>query len=140
VNNKANIEVLGTHFNVDAYENNSTLSTTLLEGSVKVNGTVIKPGQQAQVEDVVRVVNDVDTGKVMAWKNGLFNFEGARLNEVMKQLERWYDIEVVYEKGIPDIVFGGEMTKNISLAGLLLILEKSDIHFRLEGRKLVVLP
>jgi transmembrane sensor len=140
VANRADIEVLGTHFNVEAYDNNTSLATTLLEGSVSVNGTVIKPGQQARVEEGVRVVNNVDTSQVMAWKNGLFNFEGATLPEVMKQLERWYDIEVAYEKGVPDIVFGGEMTKNISLAGLLLVLEKSDIHFRLEGRKLVVLP
>jgi transmembrane sensor len=138
-NDKANIEVLGTHFNVDAYDNNTALSTTLLEGLVKVNGTTITPGQQARITNVLKVVNNADTDKVMAWKNGLFNFEGATLEEVMKQLERWYDIEVVYEKGIPDIEFGGEMTKNISLKGLLLVLEKSDIHFRLEGRKLIVL-
>ena len=146
VANRADIEVLGTHFNVEAYDNNSVLKTTLLEGRVKIGNAasqqsaILKPGQQAQVEEGVRVANNVDTSQVMAWKNGLFNFEGATLPEVMKQLERWYDIEVVYEKGVPDIVFGGEMTRNVSLAGLLLILEKSDIHFRLEGRKLVVLP
>ncbi|AXY73702.1 FecR family protein [Paraflavitalea soli] len=157
VDNRADIEVLGTHFNVEAYDNMATIKTTLLEGSVKVGSrprqesgaagntasqqsAILKPGQQAQVEEGVQVVNNIDTSKVMAWKNGLFNFEDATLKEVMKQLERWYDIEVVYEKGVPDIVFGGEMTKNISLAGLLLILEKSDIHFRLEGRTLVVLP
>lgn len=140
VDDRAQIEVLGTHFNVDAYDNNKALNTTLLEGSIKVNGTIIKSGQQAQITDVLRVVDNADISKVMAWKNGLFNFEGATLDEVMKQLERWYDIEVVYEKGIPDIEFGGEMTKNISLNGLLLVLKESDIHFRLEGRKLVVLP
>jgi transmembrane sensor len=140
VDGKAEVEVLGTHFNVDAYDNNTALSTTLLEGLVKVNGTTITPGQQARITNVLKVVNNADTEKVMAWKNGLFNFEGATLEEVMKQLERWYDIEVVYEKGVPDIEFGGEMTKNISLKGLLLVLEKSDIHFRLEGRRLIVLP
>lgn len=140
VNGRAEIEVLGTHFNVDAYDNNKALKTTLLEGSVKVNGTVIKPGEQALITNALRVIKNADLSKVMAWKNGLFNFEGATLEEVMQQLERWYDIEVVYEKGIPDIAFGGEMTKNISLDGLLLALEKSDIHFRLEGRKLIVLP
>jgi transmembrane sensor len=139
-NDKADIEVLGTHFNVDAYSNNTSLSTTLIEGSIKVNGVFIKPGQQARITDKVDIVNNADTNKVMAWKNGLFNFEGATLDEVMKQLERWYDIDVVYEKGIPDIKFGGEMTKNISLNGLLFMLETSDIHFRLQGRKLIVLP
>jgi hypothetical protein len=86
------------------------------------------------------VVRNADINKAMAWKNGLFNFEGATLEEVMKQLERWYDIEVVYENGIPNIAFDGKMTKDIPLAGLLVMLEKSKVRFRLEGRKLVVLP
>ncbi|WP_346317689.1 FecR domain-containing protein [Chitinophaga sp. YIM B06452] len=137
---RAEIEVLGTHFNVSAYDNDRVVNTTLLEGSVSVNGVKIKPGQQALVAGGETVVSKADVNRAVAWKNGLFNFEGASLEEVMKQLERWYDIEVVYAGGIPDIVFGGEMTKNISLQGLLIVLEKSDVNFRLEGRKLIVLP
>lgn len=137
---RAEIEVLGTHFNVSAYDNDRAVNTTLLEGSVSVNGVKIKPGQQALVAGGETVVGKADVNRAVAWKNGLFNFEGASLEEVMKQLERWYDIEVVYAGGIPDIVFGGEMTKNISLQGLLIVLEKSDVNFRLEGRKLIVLP
>lgn len=137
---KAEIEVLGTHFNVTAYDNDPVLNITLVEGSVKVNGKTLKPGQQAQIAGDVRVIDHADIEKVMAWKNGLFNFEGAKLNEVMKQLERWYDIEVVYANGIPDIEFGGEMTKDIPLERLLVVLEKSGIHFRLEDRHLIVLP
>ncbi|WP_126246249.1 FecR family protein [Chitinophaga rhizosphaerae] len=147
------IEVLGTHFNVNAYENENTYRTTLLEGRVKVTAFpdnsyrgaasgVIAPGQQAAMSRNagITVLNNADINKTMAWKNGLFNFEGATLEEVMKQLERWYDIEVIYENGIPDIAFDGKMTKDIPLAGLLVMLEKSKVHFRLEGRKLVVLP
>ncbi|MRG47929.1 DUF4974 domain-containing protein [Chitinophaga sp. SYP-B3965] len=143
VNNKVNIEVLGTHFNVNAYDNEHSLNTTLLEGAVRVQSVVLKPGQQAQVAEgeTVKVVNNVNLETVMAWKNGLFNFENKSLEEVMRQLERWYDLEVVYEKGIPDIKFGGEMSRDMDLAGLLKSLEASKVHFRLEeGRKLIVLP
>jgi ferric-dicitrate binding protein FerR (iron transport regulator) len=138
--NKATIEVLGTSFNISAYENEKSLNTTLLDGSVKVNGTILKPGQQARVTDAVRVTDHADIDKVMAWQRGFFNFEGATLEEVMQQLERWYDIDVEYEQGIPDIEFGGEMSRNMSLNGVLVALEKSGIHYRLEGRKLIVLP
>jgi transmembrane sensor len=158
VDGKAAIEVLGTHFNVNAYENEKATSTTLLEGSVKVgvsdsalltpDSRLLKPGQQAQVvhrsntggAGVMVINNNVDVNKVMAWKNGLFNFEGASLGEVMRQIERWYDIEVAYEKGIPHIEFEGKMTKDVPLKDLLVMLEKSDIHFRIEDRKLIVLP
>lgn len=157
VNGKAVVEVLGTHFNVNAYDNEDATSTTLLEGKVKVAETdsqlstpdsrLLQPGQQAQVAHRsstrgagVTIVNNADIDKVMAWKNGLFNFEGASLGEVMRQIERWYDIEVAYEKGIPHIEFEGKMTKDVPLKDLLIMLEKSDIHFRIEDRKLIVLP
>ncbi len=92
--NKAIIEVLGTSFNISAYENEKSLNTTLLDGSVKVNGTILKPGQQARVTEEVRVIDQTDIDKVMAWQRGFFNSEGATLEEVMQQLERWYDIDV----------------------------------------------
>ncbi len=87
------------------------------------------------------MVSDVDVEKIMAWKNGLFNFENASLQEVMHQVARWYNIEVVYEKGIPEMNFGGEVSKNVSLARLLDGLKKAGVHFRIEeGRRLVVMP
>lgn len=142
----AQIEVLGTHFNVNAYDNEAAMRVTLMEGSVRVKeGTasgLLKPGQQAILSaknsgKIQVVKGDVD--KVMAWKNGIFNFDGAPLDEVMRQLERWYDIEVVYEKGVPDIEFVGKMSKNIHLDDLLEILEMTKVHFKLvEGRKLIV--
>ena len=145
----AEVEVLGTHFNVNAYENEERINTTLLEGSVKVNQlankkqeVILKPGQQAILKphSPLTIDNTPDIAQVMAWKNGLFNFNGMKLQEAMRQLERWYDIEVAYEKGVPNITFGGKITKNVPLKGLLIGLEKSEVHFRLEGRKLVVLP
>jgi ferric-dicitrate binding protein FerR (iron transport regulator) len=148
--NGTEINVLGTHFNINAYADNGGIKTTLLDGSVKVlagsSGVLLRPGQQAQTiahagaQPEIKVISDPDTEKTMAWKNGLFNFENATLEEVMPQLERWYDIEVMYEKGIPNIRFGGKLSRDVSLAGLLKSLEETEVHFRIEGRKLVVLP
>jgi ferric-dicitrate binding protein FerR (iron transport regulator) len=144
VNHKAEIEVLGTHFNVNAYVNEVSLNTTLLEGSVLINnGTekaILKPGQQAQVTQAIKIVRDADIDKIMAWKNGYFNFEGMNLREVMQQLERWYDIEVVYENNVPDVRFYGELSRDLNLSGIIAALKDSDVHFRIEGKKLIVLP
>lgn len=155
VNNKAEIEVLGTHFNVNAYDNETNINTTLLEGRVRVQAgretpataqpaRILKPGQQALIAaaaPAITVVNNADIEKVMAWKNGLFNFEDVSLEDAMKQLERWYDIEVVYEKGIPDIYFVGKISKDVTLAGMLKLLRASQVHFRIEqNRRLIVSP
>lgn len=152
VDGKAIIEVLGTQFNVNAYDNDAAAYTTLLEGTVRVakneEQVLLKPGQQAQFAsdhqksagNAIQVTEDVDIEKVMAWKNGAFNFEDVSLKDAMKQLERWYDIEVVYEKGIPDIHFVGEVSRGITFNQLLIALEKLGVHYKLEGRRLVVLP
>jgi len=143
------IVVLGTHFNINSYENEASIKTTLLEGSVNVRTqsgnrnaqVIIRPGQQAQLADGKFKINtDIDVGKVMAWKNGVFNFNDAKLEEVMRQLERWYNIEVVYEKGIPELEFMGKMGRDLSLAKVLRGLEMSEVHFRLEERRLIVMP
>ena len=159
VNDKEVVEVLGTHFNVNAYDNENSINTTLLEGAVRVvsrgvkGDVVLKPGQQARVlagmidgtgvgvmdGTEIKVISNPDIEKVMAWKNGMFSFENARLDEVMRQLERWYDIEVVYEKGVPDIELMGKMTRDVSLKGLMVFLERLGVHCRLEGRKLIVI-
>lgn len=155
VTGKAEIEVVGTHFNVNAYEGETSIKTTLLEGAVTVaaamnrppSSVVLKPGQQAQLDaegagpaaPSIKVVDDVDLSRVMAWKDGLFNFEGLPLTEVMKQLERWYDIEVVYEGAVPDVEFYGELSRSNTLAQILDAFKDAEIRCRLEGRKLVVL-
>lgn len=149
--NKFEVEVLGTHFNVNAYADEPALNTTLLEGKVAVTSAltrqkvILEPGQQASLKihgtpQQELIVQKAAIGKVMAWKNGVFDFEDAKIDEVMRQLKRWYDIDVVYESGIPDIEFVGKMTRDIPLSGLLIALEKSNVHFRLEGRTLVVRP
>jgi ferric-dicitrate binding protein FerR (iron transport regulator) len=145
----ATIEVLGTHFNINAYTGEAGSTTTLLEGSVRITAedkaiksVVLQQGEQAQVVSAataIKINRHVEIEKVMAWKNGLFNFDGMSLTEAMKQLERWYDLEVVYEKGIPDIYFAGEMSRNISLSGLLHGLKDAGVHFRIEqGKRLIV--
>jgi transmembrane sensor len=147
VRNKAEVEVLGTHFNINAYENEKDIQTTLLEGSVRVtrgnNELVLKPDQQALIpitREKIQLINHADIDKVMAWKNGLFYFEGLTLEEAMRQLERWYNIEVIYEGAIPNIRFGGKMRRDITLSGLLQLLSDSQLKFRLEeGRRLIVL-
>lgn len=150
VNDKTQVEVLGTHFNINSYKDEASINTTLLEGSVRIlNGyekALLQPGQQAQVGHYdasatrIKILNDANVEKVMAWKNGLFNFQDASLEEVMRQLERWYDIEVVYEKDIPKLEFIGKMGRDLSLADVLRGLEMSKVHFRIEDRRVVVLP
>ncbi|WP_298711440.1 FecR family protein [uncultured Chitinophaga sp.] len=149
---KARVQVLGTRFNINAYENEKYLAATLLEGKVRTipgrdaakAGVILRPGQQAQIAGTmpsgISVTDNADIEKVMAWKNGLFNFNGATLAEVMQQLERWYDIEVVYENGVPDKKLTGKMTRDIPLEGLLLGLQELGVNCRLEGRRLTVLP
>lgn len=157
VNNRAEIEVLGTHFNVNAYENERMLAATLLEGSIHIHkitertalhpslpGVILKPGQQALVagnqsaQPNVTVLSDVDLSKIMAWKNGLFNFQNATIEDVMKQLERWYDITVKYEGPVPEREFQGKLPKELKFSQVLKILDEMDIKVKLENRVLIV--
>lgn len=150
-NNKGEIEVLGTHFNVNAYEDENAVRTTLLEGKVKFTKTtlslptsdfvVLEPGQQSVLtKEELRKASNVDVEGVMAWKNGLFNFNNSDLEIVMRQLSRWYDVEVIYQSGVPKRNFGGEMQRDLNLSEVLKILEKNNVHFKIEGKKLIVLP
>ena len=153
INDRYTIQVLGTSFNVDGYMDAGTMNTTLLQGSVRVMADLglgprnnpndlLKPGQQLRIGNkTATLIRAADIDKVMAWKNGFFNFDDLTLKEAMHQIERWYDVEVIYEKGIPDIRFEGGISRNIQLADLLKVLARADVKFRIEpGRKLVVLP
>ncbi|NLU92376.1 FecR family protein [Chitinophaga sp. Ak27] len=146
INETSTVEVLGTHFNINAYKDEPGVATTLLEGAVRVRyadeTATLKPGEQALMTGgPIKITTAVNIDKVMAWKNGLFNFDGASLQQVMKQLERWYNIEVVYEKGVPDLRFGGELSRNLKLSEILNTLEDVHVHFRIENdRKLIVMP
>jgi ferric-dicitrate binding protein FerR (iron transport regulator) len=141
---ETSVQVLGTHFNVNAYEDEEDIKVTLLQGAVKVSNSnqsaVIKPGQQARVVRNAKpeISNDVDLEKVMAWKNGQFNFEDADLPTVLRQLARWYDLEVVYQGAVPERAFGGKMQRDLMLSQVLRILEKMDVKFKLEGKRLLI--
>ncbi|RZS74641.1 FecR family protein [Pseudobacter ginsenosidimutans] len=144
--NGNSVEVLGTSFNLNTYEDESAIRATLLEGSVRVasgnfKSIVLEPGQQAEMGTEKIRVNNADIPKVMAWKNGVFDFEGAGLDEVMRQLSRWYDVEVLYEKNIvPNIKFGGKMSRNMQFENMLKALEMSKVKVKLDNRKLIIQP
>lgn len=150
IHNRSEVEVLGTSFNVNAYSDEPQISTTLLEGRIRVsvpgtatgNNIMLKPGQQTQlINNELHLIKNPDLSKVMAWKNGLFNFEGAGLKEMMRQLERWYDIEVVYEGNVPDVHFFGKLSRKLDLSTILAALKGFGLHFRMEeNRKLVIMP
>ncbi|HSC37762.1 MAG TPA: FecR domain-containing protein, partial [Chitinophagaceae bacterium] len=136
--------VLGTHFNVNAYDDNDDLRITLLEGAVRVSkGTqtvTLQPGEQVSVAGNTMRIATANVAAVMAWKNGLFSFDAADLPAIMKQLARWYDVDVTYEGNITPRAFGGKMQRDLNLSTVLHSLEKNNVHFRIEGRKIIVLP
>jgi len=128
------IEVLGTHFNINAYADEDHIKTSLLQGAVKVNKVLLQPGQAFTHGKVEPTNVDQD----IAWKNGVFNFNNQTLAQVMRQLARWYDLEIVYPQGIPKKEYGGEIGRNLTLDQVLKGLENSGIHFQLNGRRLIV--
>ena len=144
--NEMQVNVLGTHFNINAYDDEATINTTLLEGSVvlseKSQKVLLKPGQQAQKQKKGTIVvnNKVNIDKVMGWKNGVFYFENADLQTVLREISRWYDVDVVFEKGIPVRTFEGEIQRNLKLSQVLKILEKNKVHFKIDGNVLRVQP
>lgn len=143
---QAVIEVLGTRFNVNAYPDESSINTTLLEGAVKVSAgqrsAVLKPGEQAQVNASghISVMTDVDQEEAIAWKNELFYFRNADVRAVMRQLERWYDVKVEYAGTIPERRFQGEIQRNLPLADVLEGLKNTGIRFTIEERTIIVRP
>jgi transmembrane sensor len=140
------VEVLGTSFNIMAYLDEGNTQTTLLSGAVKVNAggsaVLLKPDEQSQLETNgnLKVIHDVPSQDIVSWKNGFFYFGRASFEAVMRQLARWYDVDVIYEGKAPEMEFGGKIDRSLPLNELLKFLDKNQIHFRLEGRKLIVLP
>jgi ferric-dicitrate binding protein FerR (iron transport regulator) len=140
------VEVLGTHFNINAYENEAIVRTTLLEGSVKVNHSTstsqLKPGQQLQLskQGQVEIVNKADLEETMAWKEGRFQFENADIHYVMRQIARWYDVEVEF-KGDITRHFGGAISRNVNVTKVLNLLELTgEVNFKVAGKKIIVMP
>jgi ferric-dicitrate binding protein FerR (iron transport regulator) len=144
INNIAEVNVLGTHFNVNAYTDEAEIRTTLIEGAVNVlqgkNSSKLVPGQQARINKngSIKRVDDVDLDEAIAWTKGNFLFNSAPLAAVLRQASRWYDLEIVYEGGIPDDKFSGQIPKSVNLSNLLKWMQWSGINFKLSGKKLFI--
>ena len=143
---KGEVEVLGTHFNVSAYREEATANTTLLEGSVRVIGLatgdshIINPGEQAQVDSKgqISVNKNADTKQAIAWKNGTFNFSNVDLAVALRQLSRWYDVDIKFEGSVPQRHFTGEIHRDLKLHQVLKLLEENNVFCKLEGKMLIV--
>ena len=142
--NQLLVKVLGTHFNVNAYENEASNKVTLLSGLVDVgNGKVTRrllPGQQASISKSIFTVDEnIDTDEVMAWKNGQFYFGGSDIKSIMKQIERYYDVEVEFRDEVP-YQFVAKISRDVNVSAFLEKLELTNlIHFKIEGKKIIVM-
>lgn len=140
------VNVLGTSFDVMAYDDETVVNTTLLKGSLKVsnaeNSKLIKPGQQVQLNSKgnFQLVPDADIEGTVAWKNGKFSFSRADIKAIMRQIERWYDVDVVFERN-SNLHFTGELSRFVNVSELLRKLElTNEVHFRIEKGRITVLP
>lgn len=136
------VKVLGTHFIINAYKNEPAISTTLLEGRVTVRSkgreVALVPGQQARVQEGIKVLEQVDTEAVTAWMNGRFSFSNAGLDVIMRQVARWYDVEVIFSDTITD-TYSMDISRQVPLSGLLQFLELSGgARFIINGNKITV--
>ncbi|MBC9930263.1 FecR family protein [Chitinophaga qingshengii] len=140
--NDLTVGVLGTTFNVMGYSDEKNIRTTLLTGAVRVSrgntSNVLQPGQQAIGNSLQ--VQAADTEEAIAWKNGMTVFTNADIHSIMRQIARWYDVEVVYRGDIPQRLFTGKIPRDANVSKVLKILELSNIHFTIEDRKIIVTP
>ncbi|WP_437918015.1 FecR family protein [Sphingobacterium sp. LRF_L2] len=147
---KQTIEVLGTQFNVSAYGDEPGISTTLVEGKVKVtmdsvgahggiNEMVLKPGESTITGTGGLLLNDLSSKQQTAWKEGYFDFTNMPLDQVMRQLGRWYGVDIAYEGKIPKIMFYGTIERNNRLSTIMTLLETNHLDYRLEKNKLTII-
>jgi len=140
------IEVLGTHFNMMAYDDESEQKTTLLEGSIKISTTkglhILKPGQQALVADngALTLRSGVDVENVVAWKNGFFDFKNVDLATIMRQVSRWYDIHAIFQGQTADMCFTGKIPRDVHLFELLHMLQYMGLKYEIDGKNITFLP
>ncbi|WP_316811811.1 FecR family protein [Pedobacter heparinus] len=147
ISNNQELEVLGTHFNINGYEDEPDIKTTLIEGAVKVSDrsnrahVMLKPGEQSSFHANKFEVNSVDTESAVAWKNGYFTFDKSTLESIMRQVSRWYDVEVNYQdKTVKEQVFSGNISRFENASQVLSILELTGlVHFKVEGRRITAM-
>ncbi|HEY9195483.1 MAG TPA: FecR domain-containing protein [Mucilaginibacter sp.] len=149
ISNNQVVEVLGTHFNISAYTDETSAKTTLLAGSVKVSSTraskskLLKPGQQSDISYVNSSfsIQAVNTEEVVAWKNGYFLFNDEDLKSIMSRFARWYNVEVEYQGNVDNLRFGGMVSRSKDLAQALKIIEQTgNLKTRIEGRRVIIMP
>lgn len=138
------VEVLGTRFNINSYGDEETIKTTLIEGSVKIiykdKVVLLSPGQQFQPNESRPKVIEADTEEVIAWKNGYFLFKDESIHSIMRKLSRWYDVEVTYAGEIPELGFGGNISRSKDITEVLDALQLTNaVHFKIEGRRITVM-
>ena len=141
------VEVLGTSFDVNAYPDEPATDASLVEGSVKVvkgrRTVLLHPGEQAQAfsgSESITVNSSVNVAGLVAWKDGMFSFDRAGTEAVMRQLARWYDVDISYEGKVPARQFVGTIPRNVPASDVLKLLELNHIHFKIEGKKIIVTP
>ena len=148
---KSVIQVLGTSFNINSYTEEENIKTTLVEGQVHIipantlpgagKGVLLQPGQQAVIphaDPTATKVQSANIEQTLAWKNGIFDFENADFATVMKQLERWYDIDVKVEGKLPGFITQGQVDRGVKLSGIVRFLNNFGVNARLEGRTLLI--
>ncbi|MCO5235500.1 MAG: FecR domain-containing protein [Chitinophagaceae bacterium] len=139
------VEVTGTHFNINAYDDEKAIKTSLLEGGVRVTKNkvtrILEPGQQAlwiKTGDKMEIDSSVDMNGVIAWKTGLFQFEGAEITTIMRQISRWYDVDIEYRSEVSKRHFEGKISRSAPLSDVLHILELNGLKFKVEGKKIIL--
>lgn len=144
------VEVLGTHFNINAYDDENAIKTTILEGSVRVSTAgkmaLLAPGEQSQIARPfsaakdINVIQNADTEQAVAWKNGFFQFDNADIQTIMRQFARWYNVEIVFDGQVQERLFSGEIHRNLTLLQALDLLNYANVHFNIDGKKITVSP
>ncbi|MGO4288398.1 FecR family protein [Chitinophaga sp. RAB17] len=141
--NEMEVVVLGTRFDMMAYTDEPTINATLLDGKIKVQDQILRPGQQAVLALAGHqlTVKEADVNKIMAWKNGLFVFNNMDLPTILREIARWYDVEIVYNTAPGKELYGGGISRNLNLSAVLHVLEENGTnHFKIDGNKVIVLP
>lgn len=142
--NKQEVQVLGTHFNINAYSDEPSILTTLLEGSVRVSNAsdykIIKPGEQAASTTNGLKVGIANTEEAMAWKNGYFRFNDEKIESIMRKIARWYNVEIEFQGEISEEEYNGKISRFKSIAQVLDMLSSTNtVHFKIEGRRILVI-
>lgn len=139
------VEDIGTRFDINAYADEPVIKTTLLEGAAKVStktrSALLKPGQQSVIANNgtdLRVSDDVDTARVLAWENGKFSFSNTDIRTVMRQVERWYDVDVEYSESFTNATFSGGFSRSMEFSKVLRSLAFTGVDFQVKGRKIIV--